>query len=83
MILLNVPYAEKDAARELGAKWDAGKKKWYVPVGVLATPFAKWMPGDENLPQATTKRSDSSAGRVVIGANYKPVEDATGLPWDV
>ena len=82
MILLNVPYAEKDAARELGAKWDAGKKKWYVPAGVLATPFAKWIAGDGNLPQEAAKRPDSSAGRIVVGANYMPVEDAKGLPWD-
>ena len=82
MILLNVPYAEKDAARALGAKWDAGKKKWYVPAGVLATPFAKWVAGDGKLPEEHTKRSDSSAGRIVVGVNYKPVEGAVGLPWD-
>jgi hypothetical protein len=26
---LNVSYAEKDAIRELGAKWDHVHKKWY------------------------------------------------------
>lgn len=26
---LNVSYAEKDAVRELGAKWDHVHKKWY------------------------------------------------------
>ena len=82
MILLNVPYAEKDSARALGAKWDAGKKKWYVPAGVVATPFAKWIAGTDNLRQETAERADSSAGRIVIGANYKPVEGAVGLPWD-
>lgn len=30
---LNVPYAEKDGAKALGAKWDKFKKKWYLPVG--------------------------------------------------
>lgn len=30
MILLNVPYSEKDEAKGLGAKWDSNKKKWYV-----------------------------------------------------
>ena len=29
-IYLNVPYAEKDLAKEKGARWDAGKKKWYI-----------------------------------------------------
>jgi ribonuclease HI len=29
-IYLNVPYSRKDEAKGLGAKWDAGKKKWYI-----------------------------------------------------
>ena len=28
-IYLNVPFANKDEAKVLGAKWDASKKKWY------------------------------------------------------
>ena len=27
---LNVPFAKKDEAKALGAKWDVGKRKWYV-----------------------------------------------------
>lgn len=30
---LNVPYAEKNGAKALGAKWDKFKKKWYFPAG--------------------------------------------------
>jgi hypothetical protein len=40
---LNVPFAEKDAAKALGARWDAAKKKWYVPSGVAAELFERWM----------------------------------------
>ncbi|MCE3263042.1 MAG: hypothetical protein K0R43_2121 [Pseudoduganella sp.] len=40
--VLNVPYAEKDEAKSLGAKWDATRKKWYVPDGVNAEPFSRW-----------------------------------------
>jgi len=29
-IYLNVPFAQKDHAKGLGAKWDASKKKWYI-----------------------------------------------------
>jgi ribonuclease HI len=29
-IFLNVPFAEKDVAKDLGARWDASKKKWYI-----------------------------------------------------
>lgn len=39
---LNVPYAEKNAAKALGAKWDAAKKKWYVPLGMNVNCFSKW-----------------------------------------
>jgi hypothetical protein len=40
--VLNVPYAEKDEAKKLGAKWDATRRKWYVPDGVNAEPFSRW-----------------------------------------
>jgi hypothetical protein len=29
-VFLNVPYAEKDAAKQLGAKWDAKTKRWFI-----------------------------------------------------
>lgn len=29
-INLNCPYAEKEDAKELGAKWDSELKTWYV-----------------------------------------------------
>ena len=28
---LNVPYAEKDEAKTLGARWDNVKRQWYAP----------------------------------------------------
>lgn len=30
---LNVPFREKEVAKKFGAKWDAVKKKWYIPEG--------------------------------------------------
>lgn len=30
MLLLNVPYIEKDKAKKLGANWNPELKKWYV-----------------------------------------------------
>lgn len=39
---LNVPFAEKQEAKELGARWDAKLMTWFVPPGVDAAPFAKW-----------------------------------------
>lgn len=39
---LNVPFAQKDEAKALGARWDAANKKWFVPAGRDMTLFAKW-----------------------------------------
>ncbi|OXI28287.1 hypothetical protein CFB89_33485 [Burkholderia sp. AU16741] len=44
---LDVPFKEKDAANELGAKFDRRSKKWYVPGGTDVAPFARWMPVKE------------------------------------
>jgi N12 class adenine-specific DNA methylase/antirestriction protein ArdC/phage/plasmid primase-like uncharacterized protein len=41
--VINVPFKEKDDAKELGAKWDRQEKSWYVPAGVVLAPFDKWM----------------------------------------
>lgn len=41
---LNVPFAEKDEAKRLGARWDGERKVWYVPEGIDAAAFSKWTP---------------------------------------
>lgn len=43
MIILSVPYAEKDQAKMLGAKWSQDRKTWYVPDGMLLSPFECWL----------------------------------------
>jgi hypothetical protein len=43
-IFLNVPFAEKEEAKKLGAKWDAAKKQWYVPLGKDVNQFVQWWP---------------------------------------
>jgi putative DNA primase/helicase len=43
---LVVPFAEKDQAKSLGAKWDKEAKAWYAPQGTDLGPLAKWIPGD-------------------------------------
>lgn len=39
---INVPFKEKNEAKQLGARWDRQQQSWYVPQGVDAAPFAKW-----------------------------------------
>ncbi len=43
-INLQVPFEEKDQARQLGARWDRAQKVWYVPDGTSAMPFERWRP---------------------------------------
>ncbi len=40
---LNVPYAEKDIVKKLGARWDPINKTWYVPDNVDLKKFSKWI----------------------------------------
>jgi hypothetical protein len=39
---INCPFAEKDAAKSLGAKWDGAQKSWYVPDTVDLAKFSRW-----------------------------------------
>jgi DNA polymerase-3 subunit epsilon len=41
---LNVPFTEKDQAKNLGARWDADRRVWYAPDGVDLSPLARWIP---------------------------------------
>lgn len=50
---LNVTYAEKDAAKALGARWDPDKKKWYVPPDKELAPFAQWLVAGLNANEDT------------------------------
>lgn len=86
MICLQVPYAQKDAAKALGARWSQDKKTWYVPHGMLATSFERWMPAADlpALPsrkcrpvakksapeKSASKRVDEYVGKTIVGANY-------------
>lgn len=40
--LLAVPFAEKDEAKKLGARWNAERRSWYVPPGIDISLFSRW-----------------------------------------
>jgi hypothetical protein len=44
---LQVPFTDKDAARQLGARWDPRQKIWYVPDGIDPAPLRQWLPHAE------------------------------------
>jgi hypothetical protein len=41
---LNVPFHEKELAKQLGARWDARRRTWYVPDGTDASALTRWFP---------------------------------------
>lgn len=77
MLFLTVPYAEKDEAKALGARWNPAKRRWYVPDGVATAPFAKWAGQGGGAGTAAPAsgagrpaRVDSYQGNMVTGTNY-------------
>ncbi|WP_288379962.1 DUF5710 domain-containing protein [uncultured Massilia sp.] len=75
MLFLTVPYAEKDEAKALGARWNPSKRRWYVPDGVAPAAFAKWTGQGGDTPGASKGgRVDSYQGKTVVGANYVALE---------
>ncbi len=65
---LTVPYAEKDAAKALGAKWDAAQKKWYAPAGANVSNFAKWQTETSSSSAKTKKpKTHSSVNNASLG----------------
>ena len=40
---LNVPFADKDHAKSLGAHWHVERKLWFVPKGLDLAPFSSWL----------------------------------------
>lgn len=48
MLLINVPYSEKDEAKALGAKWNPDEKSWMAPSNTYVDykKFSNWFDGD-------------------------------------
>lgn len=86
---LKVPFAEKDAAKKLGARWDAARKIWYVIGQDDVTPFSKWSPRPHDgaavaaVAAAAVPARTQASGKIHVGSDY--VEQARVcqcLPWD-
>ena len=52
---LQCPFAEKDWAKSLGAKWDQAKKTWFIVDVEDITPFMRWIRADQK--PSTSKAS--------------------------
>ncbi|WP_159912548.1 DUF5710 domain-containing protein [Pantoea sp. 18069] len=78
-LLLNVPFAAKDQAKSLGARWDPQQRRWYVPLGVDIQPFQTWWPEDL---KAQGGEVMEQAGKGTAPAPRKPAATraSTGAP---
>ena len=80
---LNVPFAEKDAAKALGARWDPALRVWYVRDAADLTPFARWTAGAVPANDAgATGSADSRPGVVTRAPRVAPLCDCRVLPWE-
>ena len=50
---INVPFDEKDAAKQLGARWDPSAQSWYIPAGQDPEPLARWRDPSRERPSET------------------------------
>jgi hypothetical protein len=68
IIYLNVPFAQKDAAKALGARWDAANKKWYIPSGKNVALFAQWQPDATRQTATSQAKIDKPSSAKTISA---------------
>jgi Domain of unknown function (DUF5710) len=76
-INLKVPFNEKDQAKSLGARWNAEAKLWYVPQGIDAAPFEKWLSSKPNpaFAAVAAKPTEKPMAQANAGTNTPPSDD--------
>jgi hypothetical protein len=88
-INLVTPFAEKDAVKALGARWDAAKKLWYIVDVTDLTPFLRWIPNMEtamensDTTQQATKSKSTPSKPTKAPAPSKSVNDVPHCGCDV
>jgi hypothetical protein len=88
---LQVPFAEKEDAKKLGARWDAARKLWYVENKDDMTAFARWLAKDSPTTRASPAPSKQSLakpnqteGIKTVGSHYvKHPRVCDCPPWEV
>lgn len=62
---LQVEFREKDLVKSLGARWDGGSKRWFVPSHLDVAAFARWLPDDASV--SSTAALPATGQRPAIG----------------
>jgi len=75
-INLVTPFAEKDQAKALGARWDSVRKNWYIVDVADLTPFSRWIPDtDAGAAVKATVATKSTTAVPHCGCAILPWED--------
>ena len=84
-INLVTPFAEKDAVKALGARWDGTRKVWYIQDVADLTPFLRWIPdlvaASEPSGGAAKASAKQSPGVITKSAVAVPDCGCQVLPW--
>ena len=80
---LKVPFAEKDEAKRLGARWDPAKKLWYVQSAPNLAAFERWLPApsEAGAVPAAPAPVRTMAAAVKAGERYFALA-CDCLPWE-
>lgn len=62
-INLVTPFAEKDAAKALGARWDSKTKNWYIVDVADLTAFLRWIPNMDTATENTGAGKQQQSAR--------------------
>lgn len=76
-INLKTPFAEKEEAKALGARWDPKKKCWYIQNVADLSPFARWI---TDSPASTSL--EQTAGPVITHGAVIAGCGCSVLPWE-
>jgi len=82
---INVPFKEKDEAKQLGARWDRQQQSWYVPAGTDAAPFAKWAQGAATAavePRKAQEAPEAQAGGQKAATAAQQARQYLAVPYE-
>ena len=77
---INVPYSEKDEAKNLGARWDRQQQRWYIPPGIDSDVFSKWQKGVHTNQESSVTSNERRYIAVPYGEHK--LAKAAGAIWD-
>lgn len=80
--ILNVPYKQRNIAKQFGAKWDSEQKTWYIPEGEEVPPQIKYLVAQDSMcvmAQDRSMRSYDEDGRLHVETSN--ISKATVNPY--